>query len=43
MADRPGHRVPQPSLPPDPRSIWVTDDPPEDSARAHKHRLVRKG
>jgi hypothetical protein len=30
-----------PSLPEDPRQIWVTDDPPEDSARAHKHRLVR--
>jgi acyl-coenzyme A thioesterase PaaI-like protein len=30
-----------PALPEDPRQIWVTDDPPEDSARAHKHRLVR--
>jgi hypothetical protein len=30
-----------PSLPEDPRDIWVTVDPPEDSARAAKHRLVR--
>jgi hypothetical protein len=30
-----------PKLPEDPRDIWVTAVPPEDSARAHKHRLVR--
>jgi len=31
-----------PSLPADPRSIWVTDEPPEDPKRQLKHELVRE-
>jgi acyl-coenzyme A thioesterase PaaI-like protein len=30
------------TLPPDPRSVYQTDDPPEDGPRARKHRLVRE-
>lgn len=30
------------SLPPDPRSVYQTDDPPEDAPRARKHRLVQE-
>jgi acyl-coenzyme A thioesterase PaaI-like protein len=30
------------SLPPDPRSVYQTDDPPEDAPRARKHHLVRE-
>lgn len=30
------------TLPPDPRSVYITDDPAEDTPRARKHALVRE-